>query len=483
MQLKSTYTHTLGWLVLTLCACPPPDGGEPATSTTTTSSSATSASCHSSSGETSSTTGDTSSTTSDSTSSTSADSSTTAGESSTSTSTSGDSTTSTSGDSTTGDSTTTGGAPPCEQNFAWDDLRTCYTAPIVYDPVPGAGLLLAGDVDQDGHADLIVPGATGGIAVLRGDGSGALATPVLTPVDPPTGAAAGDFDGDGKLDLVVSFAGPVPRIDLLLGDGLGGFVLEDSFPSGPTVGTHLAAADFDNDGDLDAVAIHQGVSNTVHKRLSSITSNAGTSWTYSDQPLTMFVADVLYSAWVPWLGIGSVDGVHTDVIVATDRSVESPRQLRSDGLGGFTYLGPLHPGNGLVGGGPVVFVDFEGDGDNDVVSADRYGTLQMRSAVNLGGGAWSPVVLSPLFETGKRQMALGDLIHDTRPDVVYTATDGQTMARTIEVDGTIVSPGPPGFQLGYARGFVLTDLNEDGLSDFVFISIPAGDALSVRLSE
>jgi hypothetical protein len=361
-------------------------------------------------------------------------------------------------------------------------VETCYAPPVPYVQVPGASLLLAGDVNQDGHADVIAPGAAGGIAVLLGDGEGGLAAPVVTAVDPPTGAALGDFDADGLLDLVVSFAGAAPRIDLLLGDGAGGFVVEESFPSGPTVGTNLATGDFDGDGDLDAVAIHQGVSNITPKRLSSITSAGSSSWTYSAQPLTMFVGDVIYSSWTPYLTTGDYDGEHLDVIVATDRTVEQPHRLRSDGLGGFTYLGKLVPNNWLLGAMPVVPLDVDGDGDNDIIAADKAGTAALRYVENLGGGAWAAPVISSLPGPGKQQLAVGSLIHEPRPDLVYTGNLGETLVRTIEADGDIVAPEVPGFGIGHVRGFVLADLNEDGWSDFVGVGVAAPYTLTVRLS-
>ncbi|MCY0989300.1 VCBS repeat-containing protein [Nannocystis sp. ILAH1] len=462
----------VGWVFLGLCACPPPDDGEPTTSTSSTSTSTSGDTSTSTSGDTSTST---SSDTSTSTTSTSSDTSTT--------STSGDTSTSTSGDTSTstGEDTTTGGEPACVQSFVAPDIETCYAPAVPYVQVPGTAVLLAGDVDQDGHVDVIAPGAVGGIAVLLGDGAGGLAAPVITPVDAPTSAALGDFDADGLPDLVVSFAGAAPRIDLLLGDGAGGFVVETSFASGPTVGNHLAAGDFDGDGDLDAVAIHQGVSNITPKRLSTITNVASSSWTYAVQPLTMFVGDVIYSSWTPYLGIGDFDGEHLDVIVATDRTVEQPHRLRADGLGGFTYLGKLVPNNWLLGAMPIVPLDVDGDGDNDIIAADKAGWAGLLYVENLGGG-WAAPKSSSLPGPGKQQLAVGSLIHEPRPDLVYTGNQGETLVRTIEEDGDIVAPSVSQFGIGYARGFVLADLNEDGRSDYVQVSVGMPYTLSVRVS-
>jgi hypothetical protein len=70
--------------------------------------------------------------------------------------------------------------------------------------------VVAGDFDGDGVLDLAVSDASynlpaGSIAWLRGTGGGAFAAPVTFPVGQrPTGLVAGDFNGDGKLDIACS---------------------------------------------------------------------------------------------------------------------------------------------------------------------------------------------------------------------------------------------------------------------------------------
>jgi len=368
------------------------------------------------------------------------------------------------------------------QQFGFMDTEFCYAPPVAYVAVPGARRIVVGEVDGDGHADVVLPGATGGIAALLGDGSGALAAPVFTPVDAPTDAVSGDFDGDGQLDLVVSFAGAPPRLDIMLGDGAGGFVVEASFATGPTVGTSLITGDFDGDGDVDAAAIHQGVGNTTPKRLTALTNAGGGAWSSAEQPLNFFVADITLESWTPYLTAGNFDGAHLDLIVATDRSVETLHRLRSDGLGGFTYEGKLHASL-FTGVMPIVTLDVDGDGDDDIIGAVKPGTPAVKFVKNLGGLTWGGQVQSDLTEDAKQQVALGDLIHEPRPDLVYSAVDGRTLARTIGVDGKVLSPGGLGFQIAAARSFALADLNEDGHSDLVFLTHAAPYTLSVTLSE
>ena len=114
------------------------------------------------------------------------------------------------------------------------------------------------DVDHDGHPDLIVAEAFGGIQIFRNDPSnpGNFLSPTTYNVpDRAIGLALGDVNGDGIPDLVVPGFSNI--VTTLPGTGSGQFGSPLAYtvndPPGQVV--HVAVADLDGDGLDDAVTL------------------------------------------------------------------------------------------------------------------------------------------------------------------------------------------------------------------------------------
>jgi hypothetical protein len=124
-------------------------------------------------------------------------------------------------------------------------------------PVPSPVFVTIVDLDGDGNLDIVSASSNdGSVSVLLGKPSSpTLFGPAMTyPAgNNPSGVVAGDFDGDGVLDLAVSdadYSAPAGAIAWLRGTGGGAVAAPVTFPVGPRP-TGLVAGDFNGDGKLD----------------------------------------------------------------------------------------------------------------------------------------------------------------------------------------------------------------------------------------
>jgi hypothetical protein len=129
------------------------------------------------------------------------------------------------------------------------------------EPAQNRYFFALGDVDQDGHLDLVTtssPQAANGLGRLtikRGDGTGAftsLGSPLSLPPGPRLGALA-DLNGDRHLDVVLSHA--PNHLSVLFNDGQGIFTPSPASPY--DLGREafaIAAADLNQDRQTDLAA-------------------------------------------------------------------------------------------------------------------------------------------------------------------------------------------------------------------------------------
>jgi hypothetical protein len=125
-----------------------------------------------------------------------------------------------------------------------------------------------GDFNSDGNLDIATGDSSyGGVDVLPGDGTGALGSPgTVDPSFAPQALAAADVNGDGKADLVTAIPGS-NSVRVLMGDGTGNFPQADSYAAGSNP-VSVAMADLNGDGLADVITANSS-DNTVSVLLNN----------------------------------------------------------------------------------------------------------------------------------------------------------------------------------------------------------------------
>ena len=163
-----------------------------------------------------------------------------------------------------------------------------------------------GDFDNDGDTDLYVTNNTGQPNKLfRNDGAGTFADASAAPVNDAgngIGAAWGDYDNDGDLDLFITNDTGAGGDKLFRNDGGGAFTdVSTGLPTDSGNGRTVAWVDYDNDGDLDVYLTNNGASNKLFRN-----DGAGAFVDVTAAPLN-FAGNSLGAAWADIDNDGDLD--------------------------------------------------------------------------------------------------------------------------------------------------------------------------------
>ena len=135
-------------------------------------------------------------------------------------------------------------------------------APNYFNAADTSRSVAAGDVNGDGKLDLVAASQfnNNNVGVLLGNGAGSFgATKFYTAAGYPFSVALGELNGDGKADLVTANSGD-STVSVLLGTGIGTFGPPVSSATGVwPVG--VAVGDFNGDGRMDAATANHLSSN------------------------------------------------------------------------------------------------------------------------------------------------------------------------------------------------------------------------------
>ena len=230
------------------------------------------------------------------------------------------------------DVVTYGSFAPCTM---YHDSRTGTFGPAVWSDsgqVLGAGhtaALAAGDVDGDGDVDYVQGVDAGSTRLWRNDGTADFTPTSAITTTAVTSVALGDVDRDGHQDLVVGYAS-FGGLGVFLGDGTGTFT-DTAQTLGSDTTAALALGDVDGDGDLDVV---QGVS--LNSTLVWLNDGAG-NLTDSGQSLGF--------AAVSAVALGDVDDDGDLDVVLGVAGGGAETVWSNDGSGTFTLLGSFGAGD------------------------------------------------------------------------------------------------------------------------------------------
>jgi hypothetical protein len=347
-------------------------------------------------------------------------------------------------------------------------------APFRTFPVGPGGLSLAGkgpigivaaDFNGDGRLDLATTNITSNdVSVLLGVGDGTFQAPVITPVGTgtsalgPTALVAGDFNGDGRLDLATA-NNVSNNVSVLLGQGDGTFHALSPYGAGANPQA-IIEGNFNGDTHLDLATINFNSNDvTVLRGAGDGTFPQSMRLTVGLRPLSLIAGDF------------NSDGT-LDLATADSNSAQVSVLL---GLTNGTFV-PSGTIFGPIRSTPVL-ADLDGDGTLDTVIVDQAGRALFRRGRPSEPGIFDPPILInpnlPLRDITVVRSIKGNLVAGIEGTSNMVALFERLPGGGFGVLETLATGTLP-------IHFASADLTGDGLGDLVVLN--AGDGtLSVYL--
>lgn len=341
--------------------------------------------------------------------------------------------------------------------------------------VVGIPPMVVGDFNGDGKQDLVVSYSNPDISndasiIFLGDGEGTFTqgSNVVSGFENLFAQIDADFNRDGKLDLAIPFQDQFggTNISIPLGNGNGTF--DDSLVAyNCTTGNQcvtadsVVAGDFNGDGILDLAAVWSAGSTGLPAITILLGKGDGTFAPATTQPAVPLVSPTSVTS-------GDFDGDGKLDLAIADASSSSLIILHGNGDGTFKQVSGQ---SNCAGCNYVATADLNGDGKLDLVSLSGGDTI----AIFLGNGdaTFQPGITEGVGN-GAQAVAIADFNGDGRLDIAaVNSTDG-TVSVLLQDPVPQASPAAPQFgaqAIGVASSPVPVALSNIGSATMVVSSV------------
>ena len=332
--------------------------------------------------------------------------------------------------------------PYCSQGLFRPSL------PVVSDRnLPYSYSMAVGDFNGDGKQDLVRANSGGTVTIQLGDGAGGFTGVAEVGVGSnPYGVAVGDFNGDGSQDVVTANYS-INSVSIRLGDGAGGLSRTKDIAVG-TNPNSVAIGDFNGDGRQDLATANYS-SNTVSIRLGDGAGgfNGTTEVNVGLKPRSVAIGDF------------NSDG-NQDIVVANSGNI-TVSILLGNGAGEF-------PGNTIFftvsGAYSIAIGDFNGDAKQDLaISNNAYSAGRVYIYQGDGAGGFTKTTE---VNVGKEPcfLALGDFNGDGNQDIAVSNFSSYTVSILLG-DGAGKVKATKNVSVNSSFPLAIGDFNGDGRQD------------------
>jgi hypothetical protein len=339
--------------------------------------------------------------------------------------------------------------------------------PSTYGVGIGPSDVASGDFNGDGRADLVTANRTANtVTVLLGNGNGTFQTGKNFPAGSgPSKVAIGDLNGDGHKDLVTGNPDS-SKMNVLLGNGDGTF----QAPVGTSItGTvqSVALGDLNLDGKLDAVLglyLPGGASfASVLLGNGNGTFQAPQNYPAGNAAVDIAVADLNHDLAPDLVTAGWSSGTVSVLMGLGDGTFQSP----------VTYAA----GSDVIS---VAVPDANGDGIPDLATAN-FDSSSVSLLLGKGDGTFLPAVNTGVNGSTPEDVAAADLNGDGMADLV-TANFSSNDLSVLVSKGNGTFQAPVKYSVGSGPFSVAApDVNGDHAPDLVVANL-SGNTVSVLLN-